>query len=250
MLDRGGGQPLYGQLMATFREKIDSGEWPPGSQLPSERQLCELFDVSRITVRHAIDIAARDGLLHRIHGVGTFVAQPAMEQPLEQLNSFEQTLAQRGLVASTRLHTAEVTVSDLALSSILRLGATAPVAHLRLVGRGNDQPIVVYDSYFPPDVGEEMTAAARRAERAGLPFSTLDLYRDAEHTKPDHLAQTFEAIVADREFAELLAVDEGWPILRVTSLLSQGNRPVEYRTAAYRGDRYKFAIDRSLHSLG
>ncbi|MFF5987065.1 GntR family transcriptional regulator [Prauserella flavalba] len=249
MLDRRGALPLYEQLAAMFRERIDSREWPAGSQLPSERELCELFGVSRITVRHAIGIAEQAGLLDRVHGVGTFVAQPTMEQPLDRLNSFEQTLAQRGLVASTVVHTAELTVSDLALSSILRLDATAPVAHLRLVGRGNDQGIVVYDSYFPPDVGEEMTTAAKRAEQAGLPFSTLDLYRNTERTKPDRLAQTFEAIVADRELGELLGVDEGWPILRVTSVLSQEQRPVEYRTASYRGDRYKFAVDRSLSGL-
>lgn len=249
VLNRDGGPPLYEQLAATFRQKIEAAEWPPGSQLPSERELCELFDVSRITVRHSIGIAEQAGLLQRIHGVGTFVTQPTMKQELDKLHSFEQTLAQRGLVATTEIHAATVTVSDLALSSILALGATATVTNLQLIGRGDDKPIVFYDSYFPSDVGEEMTAAARRAQQAGLPFSTLDLYRDSSHTKPDRLAQTFEAIVADRDLAGLLDVDEGWPILRVTSVLSQGDRPVEYRTASYRGDRYKFAIDRSMQTF-
>ncbi|MFC5745941.1 GntR family transcriptional regulator [Actinomadura rugatobispora] len=245
-MDRGSGRPLYAQLVADFREKIRTGEWPPGGQLPSERELCTLFAVSRITVRRAIEIGEREGLLHRVHGVGTFAARAPMEQALDRLHSFEQTLAQRGLVASTSVHAATVTVSDLAQSSVLRLDPAAPVTNLQLIGRGDDEPIVFYDSYFPPDVGEEMTAAARRAHEAGTPFSTLDLYRDQAGTRPDRLEQAFEAIVADRRLAGLLSIPEGWPILQVTSVISSAGRPVEYRIACYRGDRYRFAVDRSL----
>lgn len=246
LLNRGGGEPLYAQLVGTFRERIESGQWPVGSRLPSERELCSLFDVSRITVRHAIEIAEQEGLLQRVHGVGTFVAHPRVEQPLDKLNSFEQTLAQRGMVAATTIHAATVLVSDLALSSILRLEAAEPVTNLQLIGRGNDEAIVFYDSYFPQDVGAEMVATAKRANESDTPFSTLDLYRGPVRTKPNRLEQAFEAVGADRNLAELLAVAEGFPVLRVTSVLLCDDRPIEYRTACYRGDRYRFAVNRNL----
>ncbi|MFV2177538.1 GntR family transcriptional regulator [Actinomadura sp. LOL_016] len=246
MLDRAGGLPLYAQLVATFRGRVESGEWPAGGQLPSERELCSLFDVSRITVRRAIDIAEKEGLVKRVHGVGTFVSDPRMEQALDRVHSFERTLAQRGLVASTAIHAVSVSVSDLAVASVLRLEASEPVTNLQLVGRGDDEPIVFYDSFFPTDVGADMTAAAERAGAAGVPFSTLDLYRDAAETAPDRLEQAFEAIVADRYLGGLLAMPEGGPILRVTSVMSREGRPIEYRRACYRGDRYRFSLDRAL----
>ncbi|MBA0051685.1 GntR family transcriptional regulator [Streptomyces sp. AJS327] len=250
MLNREGGLPLYAQLVEDLRQGIESGQWPVGSRLPSERELCTRFDVSRITVRHAIDIAQQEGLLERVHGVGTFVAQPPVEQTLNHVNSFEQTLAQRGLVAATSIHSASATVGDLALASVLRLEAMEPVTNLQLVGRGNDEPVVFYDSYFPQDVGEQVVSAAKRAQRKGSPFSTLDLYRDSVRAAPDRLEQTFEAMVADRALADLLAVSEGWPVLRVISVMSQAGRPIEYRMASYRGDRYRFAVERDLPTHG
>lgn len=246
MLNRDGEGPLYAQLVTTFRERIDSGKWPVGSRLPSERELCSLFEVSRITVRHAIDIAEQEGLLQRVHGVGTFVAHPRVEQPLDKLNSFEQTLAQRGMVAATTIHAATVLVSDLAISSVLRLEAAAPVTNLQLIGRGNDEAIVSYDSYFPQDVGPDMVATAKQVSESGTPFSTLDLYRGSVRTKPNRMEQAFEAVGADRNLAELLAVAEGLPVLRVTSVMFRDDRPIEYRTACYRGDRYRFAVNRNL----
>lgn len=246
MLNRGGGLPLYAQLVEDLRQGIDSGRWPVGTRLPSERELCAQFDVSRITVRHAIDIAQQKGLLERVHGLGTFVARPPMEQTLNQVNSFEQTLAQRGLVAATTIHASTTTVGDLALASVLRLEATEPVTNLQLIGRGDDEPIVFYDSYFPQDVGEEVVPAAKRAQREGVPFSTLDLYRGTERAAPDRLGQTFEAVVTDRALAQLLSVPEGSPVLRGISVMSQSGRPIEYRVASYRGDRYRFAVERDL----
>ncbi|WP_016906727.1 GntR family transcriptional regulator [Streptomyces xiaopingdaonensis] len=246
MLNREDGLPLYAQLVEDLRSGIEAGRWPVGSRLPSERELCRQFDVSRITVRHAIDTAVREGLVERVHGVGTFVARPPVEQALDRINSFERTLAERGLVAATSVHSSTVTVGDLALTSILRLDAAESVTNLQLVGTGNEEPVVFYDSFFPQDVGEEMARAAEHAQEKGDPFSTLDLYRDPVRVAPDRLEQTFEAMVADRTLAALLAVPEGWPVLRVTSVMSQSGRPIEYRLASYRGDRYRFAVDRGL----
>lgn len=246
VLSRADGLPLYEQLVQVFQDKIESGEWPPGCQLPSERDLCKLFDVSRITIRHAIDIARKDGLLKRVQGVGTFVSWAKMEQPLHEVRTFEKTVAQMGIVASTRIHAADIVGSDLSTASILGIRSAEPTMNLQLIGSGDADPVVFYDSCFPVDIGKEIVAAAREAQREDVPFSTLDLYRREVSIRPDHLEQALEAVVADHELATLLHVDDGWPILRVTSVLTAGDRPVEYRKASYRGDRYKFAIERKL----
>src|SRR3990172_1738207 len=88
--------PLYYQLKAIIEERIESGEWAPGAQAPSERELCEQFKISRITVRQALAELVVEGRLTRDQGRGTFVAKPRIEQQLTQLTGFTQDMQARG----------------------------------------------------------------------------------------------------------------------------------------------------------
>lgn len=249
MLDRNHSIPLYEQLAQLFRTKIDTGEWPENFQLPSERELCEVYDVSRITIRHAIAIAERQDLLKSVHGVGTFVTHHKYEQALAKVQGFEQSLALLGVVASTTVHSSGTILSDLLLSGVLQVPAADPLSNLQLIGSGDSVPIVYYDSYLPIDVGTTMIAAAERAQEQGMAFTSLDLYRSTDLATPVKAAQTFEAITADAELSTLLEVNEGWPVLQVTSVISSEERPLEFRKAFYRGDKYKFAMERNLESM-
>ena len=86
MLDRNSPTPLHAQLKAVMDERIESGAWPPESQVPSERELCDQFHVSRITVRQALHQLVSNGRLVRIHGRGTYVAtSPLKKQLLRQV---------------------------------------------------------------------------------------------------------------------------------------------------------------------
>src|ERR1035437_4327552 len=91
--------PIYLQLEGLIRDKLDNGEWPPGAMLPSERQLCEVYGVARMTVRQAISNLIAKGLLSRVQGRGTFVARPPLRQSLSKLTSFSEDMRDRGLIA-------------------------------------------------------------------------------------------------------------------------------------------------------
>ena len=101
LLDRKGSVPLYEQIKNIIEQQIKNGELKEGEKIPSERELCEIYDVSRITVRQAIALAENEGLLYRSQGMGTFVAKPKIKQELTRVNTFETSLAQHGFVAST-----------------------------------------------------------------------------------------------------------------------------------------------------
>src|SRR5579883_1599151 len=95
--------PLYEQLALAVRAAVDEGTLPPGAVLPPEPLLAERLGVSRQTVHQALSGLARRGLLTRRRGVGTFVAEPAIEQPLSGLYSFLRTLTAQGHLPGTRL---------------------------------------------------------------------------------------------------------------------------------------------------
>src|SRR5919204_5771961 len=98
----GGRAPLYSRLRQALRERVTSGEWRPGDQLPTISQLGELYGVSRITVVQALDALAREGLLVRWQGKGVFVSQPRFEAPRAPLLSFSEEAAQRGQTPGSR----------------------------------------------------------------------------------------------------------------------------------------------------
>ncbi|MCM3717653.1 GntR family transcriptional regulator [Fictibacillus phosphorivorans] len=248
MLDRKHSAPLYEQLKNEIQKMIKDGDLKPDDQIPSERELVEQYNVSRITVRQAINLAEKEGLVKRVHGVGTFVAKPKIKQELSNFNNFESTLQQQGLIATTKMLGSQVITSDFQLSRLLDINVMERVIKLELIGYGDEIPVVYYNSYFPNRVGEKMKQAAEKALQAEKPFSTLDLYRlDQEiGLHPTHVEQTFEAQSAHYPLTEILNVQEGFPLFRVTSIVYQDKTPLEYKETYYRGDKYKFFITRHM----
>lgn len=243
---------LYIQIKDKIKEQILSGKWPKGSKIPSERELCETFGVSRITVRQAIAEAVNEGLLFTVQGKGTFVAGTGHEeqehkisQELARITNFERTLSSKGLTASTRVIKHEITSVDLALSRILELDMSSQVLHLELLGLANNEPYVLYRSSFALDIGLRFLEQAKEKEKSQCGFSTVDLYQYFDDIKPYYVEQTFEAIAADENLADILSVEVGTPLFLASSIVyDTDSKPIEYKNAYYRGDKYKFHIKR------
>src|SRR5579859_2292366 len=98
----GGHAPLYARLRQAIHDRVASGEWRPGDQIPTIRELGELYGVSRITVVQALDGLSREGLLIRWQGKGVFVRQPRPDAPRMPLQSFTEETVGRGHVPSSR----------------------------------------------------------------------------------------------------------------------------------------------------
>lgn len=246
MLNFDGPTPLYAQIRESIRNAISSGEWKPNEQIPSERELCKKFNVSRITVRQAIADAENAGLLYKIQGKGTFVQAPKIGQGLTRITSFGKTLQISGLSASTSILESKVVPVNLQLSNILDCSLQDQVYNLRLLGYGNEEPIVYYNSYFPLAIGYTMREAAQKYVELKKPFSTYDLYAYSD-IAADAVDQTFEAVNCTQEVAKTMKVREGTAMLIVTSVVYTGDsKPVEFKTAMYKADKYKFHLKRNM----
>jgi GntR family transcriptional regulator len=239
--------PLYIQLKQDLFQQMDLGRLKPGQLIPSERSLCEKYRISRTTVRQALSEMINAGLLSRKQGKGTFVTERKVNQGLVRFVNFERTVLELGLKPSTQVLDNEVIPVDIQMAKILDVPLTSQILKLTLLGKGDATPLVLYESYFPVRFGQGMAKEAARLEKEGTPFSTYDLYERMGSVTPRSVVQTFEAITADDPLAAIMKVRKGSPIFMITSIFQTADqRPLEFRTALYRGDRYKFHLTREF----
>ncbi|HYM69520.1 MAG TPA: GntR family transcriptional regulator, partial [bacterium] len=250
MIDGRDQQPLYRQLVGSINTRIRRGDWETGAQLPSERELSEQFGVSRSTVRQALEGLARVGLLKKVQGRGTFVTgHGPINQPLERVTAFREALAAQGMAPELRVIARTQEPCDFVLSRLLSVPPNSTLVQLICLGLGDDEPLVIYRSYFS---AAKLRGALDAFSDAAASGSTLlmpsEQYAQWAGLRELKAEQTFEARMATAEEAMMLSLDAPTAVFNVTSLVSgPDGDPVEYRRAVYRGDRYKFNMERSLH---
>ena len=247
MLNHQGATPLYVQLKQDLFQQMNLGQLKPGQPIPTERSLCAKYRISRTTVRQALSEMINAGILSRKQGKGTFVIERRVNQGLVRIVNFERTVLELGLKPSTQVLGNDVIPADIQMAKILDVPLTSQILKLTLLGKGDATPLVLYESYFPLQFGQRMAKKAAQLEKKGAPFSTYDLYERMGSVTPRSVAQTFEAITADDRLAAIMKVRKGLPIFMITSIFQTADqRPLEFRTALYRGDRYKFHLTREF----
>lgn len=240
---------LYVQLKELLAQEISENKLKPHSQISSERELCEKYDLSRTTVRQGISLAISEGLLYRIHGKGTFVAEPKIDQGLVRLTGFEETLLGRGLTPSMKVLEAQLVTADVHMTSLLELPLGSDIASFKLLGIANNVPLVLFFYYLPAELGQEAIELIRNYEAEKGWFSFTCYYREKRHIDFSVARQTFEATVSTPEQSDLMQLPTGSALFKITSIIyTREEKPIELRYAYYRADWYKFNISRDVVS--
>lgn len=226
---------LYLQIKNILAAEIRDGKYGPEDRLASERELCERFNVSRMTARQAIKELERDGLVFSRVGKGTFVSQTKIDQQLRTVTGFSQDISSRGARASSQVLAAHIIPADEHLAKLLNILQGAEVVALSRLRLANELPLCIETAHVPhylcPDILKN-------------DFSQESLYRVFTRDYGHHLAraeQTIEAGLANARELELLHMTDPAPVLRIERLTyNQNDTLLEYVISAYRGDRYKF----------
>jgi GntR family transcriptional regulator len=231
--------PKYYQLRDILRQKIEDGDWPPHSALPSERDLEELYFLSRTTIREALKLLEQDGYIYRSHGRGTFVAPPKQLTDLNATLSFTQEMRLRGMTAGQRILYVGMEEPSARIRTELALGPDA--AKLFVVKRlrmANDEPLAIQTSHIVLPPGAVVTA--QELEEAGSLYELLSARFGLYMSQAE---QTIEATVATPDEAALLEIEPGSPLLLLERrTYSQQRQPVEYGKMLNRGDRYRYSV--------
>jgi len=233
---RGSGAPLYLVLKRSIEEALQRGMIGPGDALPSERDIAAKADISRVTVRKAVQDLVRAGVLVQRHGSGTFVAPRVerVEQSLSRLTSFTEDMARRGMVA--RSHWLERGVYPPSPDEMMVLGLSAKelVARVSRLRIADDMPLAIERASLsaavlpdPASVGSSLYAALAKTG-----------------CRPVRAVQRISAANLGEADARLLEVKAGAASLNIEriSYLASG-KVIEFTRSIYRGDAYDFVAE-------
>ena len=225
--------PLHQQLYEILRSKILQEEWQVGDMIPTEPELMDRYDLSRITVRRGLNRLANEGLIYRQQGRGSFVAERTLEQGLTRIISFTEDMKQRGLMPRTEVLFGDLVPAPVDVAERLDLDPGIEMARLERLRLANDEPLSIEESYLV----HRTCPGILDADYALKPLrEVLELEYGIHIVRAK---QIIRAVRASSRQAQLLAITARSPLLFIERVsYSQQNLPVEFLRIHYRGDRY------------
>jgi GntR family transcriptional regulator len=218
-----------------MRSKIEAGTFQPGQQLPSERELIETYDVSRITATAAIQKLVHSGLAYRIRGKGSFVARPKI-RGLSSFGSFSDDIRARGMDPGSKIISSEILMADEEVRERLELAPEDKVYKISRLRFANEEPVAMETAFVPE-------ALFPGIENEDLEHGSLyEIMQQKYGQFPTWSEGVFEAAAADDEQAELVDLEPGDPVLWVHRVTRGPNyTPLEWVHSLYRADRFSFS---------
>ncbi|MFC6175313.1 GntR family transcriptional regulator [Companilactobacillus huachuanensis] len=230
--------PVYIQIHNEIRKEIESGKWAVGERIPSERQLSQDFDVSRMTLRQAIQTLVDEGILQRQVGSGTYVASSKVQEKMSGTTSFTEITESQGKKPSSK--TVSYHVADPSISEIekLKLKNGDQVLRMERIRYADKQPICFEVATIPIVIVNSLN-------KKDITSSLYKALEDKAGLKLGDATQTVSAILASEKIANFLNVKRGSAVLRVRQVTTlDDERPFEYVRSQYAGDRFEFYLER------
>jgi GntR family transcriptional regulator len=227
-------RPLYKQLMLRLRNDISADVYPAGERIPGEQALCEIYGVSRVTVRKALDEIVREGLLVRRQGKGTFVAQERIKRDLSHITSFSDACAQIGQTAQTRLIECKreaATQEDHINLGVAKCGEVITICRLRL---SDGEPVMLEYNRFPTAFAFLETEPLTGSLYALLSKHGLVPSRAVHDISLSHARSPVSQMLETKVGDALLLLDQ--------VVYDQHDLPLHLSRQWIRGDRFTFRI--------
>lgn len=227
---------LYSQLKEHIIAKIRLGEWAVDSKIPTERELCELYSVSRITVRQALDDLASEGYIYKKQGKGTFVKTKKFNQPFGSMYSFSDEIKKMGATPSSSILSFDTITPGIQIREKLGLRSEDTVFELKRLRNADGEPYALEFSYIPCSLAKGLTR--EDIEEKGLYRSM----RECCGIEPSQALETFEAVNLSDEQVKLLKARKKAAAFLIERITYWNAFPVELCESYVRGDKYKYHI--------
>ncbi|MCE5189812.1 MAG: GntR family transcriptional regulator [Eubacteriales bacterium] len=229
-------QPIFRQIIDRINSGIESGIYTRGEAIPSEPELCRLFDTTRMTVRRAIDALVNEGKLFRVQGKGTFVSHLELNKTYQK-HGFSSNMLSLGMRPSSRVLYIGECAADNMIRSHLELEPDEPVFCLKRIRLADQEPIAIERVWISLKRFPLLTQYDFSQE------SLYDVLRREYGVKTEYSKQQINAITLEGEDAQLLFHAKKGVALRIRSVdYGKGLKPIAASHSVYSGAKYTLDI--------
>lgn len=231
MIDKKSPIPVYFQLKNYIKDDIEEKKLIPGDPILSENKYCEMFGISRMTVRQALNELETEGIIVRERGKGSFVAIPRIEQ--EGLMSFTQMVKNKGMEPSTEIIKFEKIIDD-KISSILKV-QNEEIYLIERVRKADNFPVAVETIYIPVKFVPQL-------ENRNLKGSFYEILKEEYNIEIRSSNTNFSAVTCDKTLKNILKIDSIMPLLKLQSI-NYYVEPIYYEISYYRSDQFNITVN-------
>jgi len=237
MIDKSSVIPLYYQIKQDIKEKIKNNVFAVNDPIPSESELIALYNVSRMTVRLAIEELEKEGYVKKIQGKGTFVKKRKLTQELNTITSWSETMRSQGMVAeTTACETCEMEATE-ELAEQMNVSPGTVLYSIRRVKSVDGEPIGISHVYVVAEMAPDIIRE---------PAIKQSIYQVMEKKYNIELAtasEIVEARAADKEEAKVLNIEPGSPVITCKRLtFDPFGRTIELSQITSRADMYAYRV--------
>lgn len=237
MLDRTSSTPLWEQLDKILRDQIESGKWVPGEAITSENLLCKEYDLSRMTVRSVITRLVQEGLLYRVPGKGTFVAEPKIPTTSLAYMGIREQLEQKGYEITTQVLRNELITVTERVAKKLKIQVNDSVHLIERVRYIKDKPLSIHRSYIKYRFENPIDSARLEIDQL------CTILKEDYNINPTKVEETLEMAYSSSKLAKKLLVTDAYPLLYLQHVNYMNTEIVEYSEVFFKGDQVRLYFE-------
>lgn len=234
-IDKASRMPLYFQLVELIMKDIEEGKYLPNEKIPSERELCELYSLSRVTVRQAIAELENMNVLHKEHGRGTFVS-PKMSQTLQNFYSFTDEMIKLGKTPSSKVLSFKVVEATKKVARKLQCEIESKVFEIVRLRYADADAMMYERTYLPYERFSDL-------EKSAIENNPMyDVFRNTYAVVFSKAEETLKPVTTRDYEAELLNINPAIPSMMIERITFEDDDIIEYTISIARGDQFEYRV--------
>lgn len=234
-IDKDSKLPLYCQLMQVIIEEINN-RLEADAKLPSERDFCNKYGLSRSTVRQAFLELEQEGYIYKIHGKGTFVSPKKLNQELLKFYSFTTEMKKMGKTPTSKVLTFDCVQCDWNLAQKMKVEIGSEAYRFLRLRLADDKPVMLETSYVPK--GRFAGLTREMLEKSAM----YDLFNRIYGVEFTYAEEKFQAVMTDERTAKYLKIKKSLPSLKIERFTYERDRIIEYTMSMARGDQLIYSV--------
>lgn len=229
--------PLYQQLAHSIKKAVDEQKLKENDKIPAENEFCKIYDLSRTTVRQALDILEKDGYIYKLRGKGSYVSTPKIYQNRSSFSKFYDDMRSLGKTPVSKIISLKVKVANAYVKEKMQLEENDLICQIKWVRYGNNEPLI----YETISLNYKLVDGIETKELTEKKL--YDILAEEYGIKMTHGKELFYPCKLDLNEAKNLGLKENDLGMKVERIVFQGKDVVEYTTSTVRGDRFIYTTN-------